>query len=98
MSGPSRKTGRRVFADPILRREGSPMRTAANTAPQSASAQQRVARYDWEATRAELATFGCAVLPELLTPSECADIAGLYPQEQHFRSHIHMARHGFGKG
>ncbi|TGR90514.1 proline hydroxylase, partial [bacterium M00.F.Ca.ET.191.01.1.1] len=24
--------------------------------------------------------------------------AGLYPQEHHFRSHIHMARHGFGKG
>jgi hypothetical protein len=22
----------------------------------------------------------------------------MYPQEEHFRSHIHMARHGFGKG
>ena len=29
---------------------------------------------------------------------ECRQIAGLYPAEAHFRSHIHMARHGFGKG
>ena len=25
-------------------------------------------------------------------------IAALYAEEKHFRSHIHMARHGFGKG
>lgn len=25
-------------------------------------------------------------------------IARLYPQEEHFRSHIDMAWHGFGKG
>ena len=25
-------------------------------------------------------------------------IAALYPDETYFRSHIHMARHGFGKG
>ena len=41
---------------------------------------------------------GCAVLPKLLTAAECKDIAALYPHEEHFRSHIHMARHGFGKG
>jgi hypothetical protein len=38
------------------------------------------------------------VLPQLLTPLECAEIAALYPHEEHFRSHIRMARHGFGKG
>lgn len=27
----------------------------------------------------------------LLTRDECRGIAGLYPQEEHFRSHIHMA-------
>ena len=26
------------------------------------------------------------------------EIAALYPHEEHFRSHVHMARHGFGKG
>ena len=34
----------------------------------------------------------------LLAPEECVALAALYPQEEHFRSHIHMARHGFGKG
>jgi Uncharacterized protein conserved in bacteria len=29
---------------------------------------------------------------------ECREIAALYPHEEHFRSHIHMARHGFGRG
>ena len=61
-------------------------------------AEQRVARYDWQALTGELDSFGCAVLKRLMTPQECARIAALYPQEEHFRSHIHMARHGFGKG
>ena len=39
-----------------------------------------------------------AVIEKLLSPEECRQIAGLYPHEEHFRSHIHMARHGFGKG
>lgn len=58
----------------------------------------RVARYDWDAAGAELDAFGCAVLKTLLTADECQDLASLYQQEQYFRSHIHMARHGFGKG
>jgi uncharacterized protein len=62
------------------------------------SIEGRVGRYDWLAAGAELDEFGCAVLKALLTPDECQSIATLYPQEQHFRSHIHMARHGFGKG
>ncbi len=62
------------------------------------SAEARVARYDWQALSEELGGFGCAVIDKLLTPDECRRIAGLYPQEGHFRSHIHMARHGFGKG
>jgi uncharacterized protein len=62
------------------------------------SPEARVAQYDWPAAGAELDAFGCAVLNALLTPDECQRIAALYPQEQHFRSHIHMARHGFGKG
>jgi uncharacterized protein len=62
------------------------------------SPDARVARYDWPAAGADLDAFGCAVLKALLTPAECQSITALYPQEQHFRSHIHMARHGFGKG
>ncbi|CAN7173925.1 2OG-Fe(II) oxygenase [Rhizobium sp. LjRoot254] len=66
--------------------------------PTSADAASRVAAYDWPALRAELDLHGAAILPRLLTPEECADIAALYPDESYFRSHIIMARHGFGRG
>ena len=62
------------------------------------AAEQRIAHYDWRAIGADLDAQGCAVLPKLLTPRECAELAALYPHEEHFRSHVHMARHGFGKG
>ena len=58
----------------------------------------RIDKYDWNAIGSELNAHGCAVLPKLLTVPECKDLAALYPHEEHFRSHIHMARHGFGKG
>jgi hypothetical protein len=69
----------------------------AATAPHVA-ATARIAGYDWQALAGELDNFGCAVLPKLLSPAECRSIATLYPDESHFRSHIHMARHGFGRG
>jgi hypothetical protein len=62
------------------------------------SATAQVTAYDWQALAGELDSYGCAVLPKLLSPEECCTIAALYPDESHFRSHIHMARHGFGKG
>lgn len=62
------------------------------------SAEARVAAYDWNALAGELDGFGCAVLPKLLTPEECRGVAALYPDESQFRSHVVMARHGFGKG
>jgi hypothetical protein len=61
-------------------------------------AETRVAAYDWQALTAELDGFGCAILPKLFSPEECLAVAGLYPDESHFRSHIIMARHGFGRG
>lgn len=67
-------------------------------APLEVPVAARVGTYDWQAVAAELDGFGCAVLPQLLTPEECSAISGLYSQERHFRSHIVMARHGFGKG
>jgi len=62
------------------------------------SAEARVPAYDWDELAGDLNTYGCAVLPKLLSAEECRSIAALYPDESHFRSHIHMARHGFGKG
>jgi len=58
----------------------------------------RVGAYDWPSLAGELDGFGCAVLPKLLAPDECNAISGLYPEERHFRSHVIMARHGFGRG
>jgi uncharacterized protein len=57
-----------------------------------------VDRFEWNEIGADLNASGAAVLPNLLTPPECDEIAALYPKEKYFRSHVHMARHGFGKG
>jgi len=62
------------------------------------SAKTRVDAYDWRALAGDLDAYGCAVLPALLSPAECRGVAALYEQESLFRSHVHMARHGFGKG
>ncbi len=62
------------------------------------SAEARVAAHDWATLAGELNSHGSAVMPALLSPEECAEIASLYPHEEHFRSHVVMARHGFGKG
>ncbi len=62
------------------------------------SVEARVAAYDWQAISSALDGFGCAVLERLLSPQECRRISDLYREEEHFRSHIHMARHGFGRG
>jgi hypothetical protein len=64
----------------------------------NAATSARIAGLDWPALIAELDGQGCALLPALLAPDECYAIAALYPEEAHFRSHIRMARHGFGKG
>ena len=74
------------------------MSAVAKLAVDRGTAAQRIERYDWRTIGADLDAQGCAVLPRLLTPRECADLAALYPHEQHFRAHVHMARHGFGKG
>jgi uncharacterized protein len=60
--------------------------------------KQRIAQYDWDAVAANLNLYGCAVLERLLTPDECQRAAALYDEDDNFRSHIHMARHGFGRG
>jgi hypothetical protein len=62
------------------------------------SAGERITAYNWQAFAGELSNYGCAVLLSLLSAEECHAIAELYSDESYFRSHIHMARHGFGKG
>ena len=54
--------------------------------------------YDWSAVARDLDAQGCAVLPKLLSPEQCRTLVSLYPEDQHFRSRIVMALHGFGRG
>ncbi|MCW1430360.1 2OG-Fe(II) oxygenase [Novosphingobium sp. JCM 18896] len=46
----------------------------------------------------DLDAHGRALLPGLLSPADCAALSALYDAPEHFRSQVHMARHGFGRG
>src|SRR5436190_13616464 len=61
-------------------------------------AAARVADADWPSLLAALDERGYAVLPSVLDPAECRDIAGLYDDEAAFRSRVVMARHNCGRG
>jgi uncharacterized protein len=60
--------------------------------------ETRVGAYDWTAIAEHLDAHGWASFPNLLTPSEALAIAGLYDDDSRFRSHVIMAKHGFGRG
>jgi hypothetical protein len=53
---------------------------------------------DWQAVGRDLDAQGWAMLPGLLTVAECDATAALYGPGDIFRSHVVMARHGFGQG
>jgi hypothetical protein len=58
----------------------------------------RLRALDWTAAVAHLDAHGWALLERILTPAECAGLARLYDDDARFRSHVVMARHGFGRG
>lgn len=60
--------------------------------------EARIDAVDWAKVHADLDAQGWTALPKLLTQSEADHVTGLYHQEQAFRSHVIMARHGFGRG
>ena len=66
------------------------------TAPQDVAAC--LASIAWPAIEAGLDDQGWAVVPQLLAPATCREIAGLYEDSGRFRSRVVMARHGFGRG
>ena len=59
---------------------------------------ERVRRLDWDRLTRDLDAAGNGVVAKLLTPAECAALAGFYDAESSFRSRVVMARHGFGRG
>ncbi|MCJ9429346.1 2OG-Fe(II) oxygenase [Kordiimonas sp. A6E486] len=58
----------------------------------------RLQALDWQTLGTQLLERGFALTPPLLTPEECADLRALYDKDTGWRSHIHMARHNFGRG
>jgi hypothetical protein len=58
----------------------------------------RVGSFDWPGIATQLDAQGWARLDALLTRDECEATAALYDDERHFRSHVRMERHGFGRG
>ena len=61
-------------------------------------AAARLHGVDWEAVSAHLDAHGWALLPAVLDAGECDAIAAMYDDGERFRSHVVMARHGFGRG
>jgi hypothetical protein len=61
-------------------------------------AAARVVGADWPSLLAALDERGYAVLPGVLDPAECRDLAALYDEDAAFRSRVVMARHNFGRG
>lgn len=66
------------------------------TLPDSLS--HRISSLDWKKIEAGLHEWGYATTGTLLPPEECREIANGYDSAKDFRSHIIMARHGFGRG
>jgi len=61
---------------------------------------QRSAAIEWDRVTETLHQQGNAVLPQLLSATECAALAQMYgnTDESTFRSRVVMQRHGFGQG
>lgn len=74
------------------------MNATASASPRIDPWSRRVEAADWAALTDEVDDCGCALMPQLLTPDECAGIAGLYDETERFRSTVDMARYRFGQG
>jgi hypothetical protein len=56
------------------------------------------AQAEWPGFLEALDERGYAVLPGLLDPGTCGELAALYDHEEAFRSRVVMAHHNFGRG
>ncbi|HEY3912750.1 MAG TPA: 2OG-Fe(II) oxygenase [Stellaceae bacterium] len=66
--------------------------------PRPDAAADRVAAIDWPAVAAALDECGYATIPALLEAEACRRLAGLYADDDAFRSRVVMQRHAYGRG
>ncbi|WP_458131784.1 2OG-Fe(II) oxygenase [Pseudomonas sp. R3-41] len=66
--------------------------------PPTLSLPQHLVNQDWPTLEHSLDQDGCAIIRNLLPPSQCRQLSGLYTDPSLFRSRVIMARHGFGRG
>ncbi|MEB3981517.1 2OG-Fe(II) oxygenase [Mycobacterium sp. 663a-19] len=59
---------------------------------------RRVDAADWDAVAADMNDLGGALLPRLLTTTECRAVRDLYPNDNLFRATVDMAHHRYGQG
>jgi uncharacterized protein len=69
-----------------------------DTATMTPGGNVRAHVLDWRRIETELDAHGNAILPGILSPEECRNLAGMYSDDSLFRSRIVMGRHGFGRG
>jgi hypothetical protein len=70
----------------------------AREVPPARNIAAQVKGFDWRQVSDDLDTQGSAMIEKLVTPEECAALAGLYPKDEIFRNRVVMERHGFGRG
>jgi hypothetical protein len=73
---------------------------AANTSLRDADngVRARIDSLEWNCVVKQMDAEGYAVIERLLSANECGLLASLFSEDEIFRSHIVMARHGFGRG
>ena len=62
------------------------------------SLDARLRAIDWASAGEDLDARGFAILPALLSATECRELIAGYDDDARYRSRIVMARHGFGRG
>lgn len=62
------------------------------------SAVEQLDEFDWQQIGRQLDHQGNAVMERLLSPEQCRAIAGLYSNDDLFRSRVVMVQNGFGSG
>jgi uncharacterized protein len=91
-------SARRAAAPPAIADRAAAPPAIADRAAAPPAIADRAAAIDWPSITTELDAQGAAMIPGLVTRAECDGLVALYSNDAHFRSHVVMARHGFGKG